>query len=120
VLADGSRQLRQLTLVRMAHLLPESTLVALMVRLPQLRLLRLLGCSAALSQERCQALVGQLQLYELQVDVVVDDGSGRARWMMRGLAEKWREARSVMSFLLVLALRTGAQAGTRAVCVGRV
>jgi hypothetical protein len=40
-----------------------------------LRLLRMLGCSAALSQERCQTLVGRLQLYELRVDVVVNDGS---------------------------------------------
>jgi hypothetical protein len=40
--------------------LAESTLVALMAAgLPQLRLLRLLGCGAALSQqERCQALWG--------------------------------------------------------------
>jgi hypothetical protein len=43
VLAGCSRQLRQLTLWGMAHL-PESTLVALMAGLPQLRLLRLLGC----------------------------------------------------------------------------
>jgi hypothetical protein len=95
VLACCSRQLRQLTLWGMAYL-PESTLLALMVGLPQLRLLRLLGCSAdlseELSQERCQALVGQLQLYELQVDVVVKDGSGRARWMMARLLERWREA----------------------------
>jgi hypothetical protein len=62
--------------------LPESTLVALMVGLPQLWLLRLLGCSTALSQERCQALLGQLGLYGLQVDVVVGDGSGGAVWMM--------------------------------------
>jgi hypothetical protein len=72
--------------------LPESTLVALMAGLPQLRLLRLLGCSTAQSQERCQALVGQLGLYDLQVDVVVDDGSGRAKWMMGQLAERWRKA----------------------------
>jgi hypothetical protein len=70
--------------------LPESTLVALMVGLPQLRRRRLLGCSAALSQERCQALVGQLQVYELLVDVVVDDGLCRARWMMERLEERWR------------------------------
>jgi hypothetical protein len=76
----------------MADLHAESTLVALMVGLPQLRLLRLLGCSVALSQGRCQALVGQLQLYDLQLDVVVGDGSGRARWMMEQLAERWREA----------------------------
>jgi hypothetical protein len=91
VLAGCSRQLRQLTLEGMAGL-PESTLVALMVGLPQLRLLRLLGCNAALSQERCQALVGRLQLYELQVDVVVNDGSERADWFMRELRGRWREA----------------------------
>jgi hypothetical protein len=90
VLAGGSRQLRQLTLMGMADL-PESTLVALMVGLPQLRLLCLLCCSAALSQGRCQALVGQLQLYELQVDVVVDDWSASAGWMMTQLAERWRD-----------------------------
>jgi hypothetical protein len=67
--------------------------VALMAGLPKLRLLRLLGCSPALSQERCQALVGRLQLHELQVDVVVDDGLGRAKWMMEQLLEeRWREA----------------------------
>jgi hypothetical protein len=31
-------------------------------------------------------------LFELQVDVVVDDGSARAEWMMRELGERWREA----------------------------
>jgi hypothetical protein len=31
--------------------------------------------------------VGQLRLYELQVDVVVDDGSGRAKWVMQELGE---------------------------------
>jgi hypothetical protein len=91
VLAGGSRQLRQLALEGVANL-PESTLVALMVGLPQLRLLRLLGCSVALSQECCQALVGQLQLYRLQADVVVDDGSGRAGWMIKRLARRWMEA----------------------------
>jgi hypothetical protein len=63
-----------------------------MAGLPQLRLLRLLGCSAALSQECCQALVGRLQLYVLQVDLVVKDLSGRAQPMTKGLAESWREA----------------------------
>jgi hypothetical protein len=79
----GCRQLKQLTLVGMVGL-QEGTVVALMM-LPRLRLLRLLGCSPGLSQKRCQALVGQLRLYELQVDVVVDDGSARTRWMMRKL-----------------------------------
>jgi hypothetical protein len=46
--------------------------------------------------------VGQLRLYEVQVDVVVADGSGRAKWMMQelgGLSDvegleggRWREA----------------------------
>jgi hypothetical protein len=91
VLAGCSRQLRQLTLGGVGHL-AERTLVALMAGLPQLLLLRLLGCRGALSQERCQALVGRLQLYGLQVDVVVNDGSGRAEWMITGLEERWREA----------------------------
>jgi hypothetical protein len=86
----GCRQLRQLTLVGMVGLL-EGVLAALML-LPQLRLLRLLGCSPELSQERCRALVGQLGLWGLQVDVVVDDGSARALWMMQQLVERWREA----------------------------
>jgi hypothetical protein len=90
----GCRQLRQLTLEGMADL-PDSALLALMVGPLQLRLMRLLGCSAALSQERCQALVGQLGLYELQVDVVVKDRSGRAQWMMEQLAERWREVSEV-------------------------
>jgi hypothetical protein len=73
--------------------LAESTLMAGLPQLRLLRLLRLLGCSAALSQERCHALVGRLQLYGLQVDLVVDDGSGRAGWMMaRLVAERWMEA----------------------------
>jgi hypothetical protein len=82
-LLSGCRQLKQLTLVGMVGLL-EGTVAALML-LPRLRLLRLLGCSPGLSQERCQALMGQLRLYELQVDVVVDDGLARARWMMSKL-----------------------------------
>jgi hypothetical protein len=86
----GCRQLKQLTLEGMVGLL-EGTVAALML-LPTLRLLRLLGCSPGLSQERCQALVGQLRLYKLQVDVVVDDGSARAEWMVRKLGESWREA----------------------------
>jgi hypothetical protein len=98
-LMAGCRQLKQLNLVAMTGL-QEGTVGALM-QMPRLRLLRLLDCSPGLSQERCQALAGQLRLYELQVDVVVDDGSGRAEWMMsklggrggRGaLGERWREA----------------------------
>jgi hypothetical protein len=90
VLMSGCKQLKQLTLVNLVGLL-EGTLAALMP-LPRLRLLRLLGCSPGLSQERCQALLGQLRLYELQVDVVVDDGTGRADWMIRELVCVWREA----------------------------
>jgi hypothetical protein len=41
----------------------------------------------AMGQEQCQALVGRLGLQELQVDVVVGDGSLRAEWMMERLAE---------------------------------
>jgi hypothetical protein len=33
-----------------------------------------------------------LRLFELQVDMVVGDGSARARWMIRKLGEGWREA----------------------------
>jgi hypothetical protein len=84
VLLTGCRQLKQLTLVGMTGL-QEGTVVALMM-LPRLRLLRLLGCSLGLSQERCQA---QLRLCELQVDVVVGDGLARARWMMINLGAIW-------------------------------
>jgi hypothetical protein len=54
-------------------------LAALMAGLPQLRLLRLLGCNPEPSQERCQALVGRLGLWGLQVDAVVYDGTARAK-----------------------------------------
>ncbi len=84
-------QLKQLTL-RGVKQLPESTLAALMAGLTRLRLLRLLSCSPELSQERCQALVGRLGLWALQVDAVVDDGSARASWMIVKLAKRWREA----------------------------
>ena len=91
-LAAGCSQLRQLTLWG-ASPLSEQMLVALMAGLPQLRLLRLLGCDPELSQERCQALVGRLGLWGLQVDVVVDDGSARAHWVIGELAAaRWREA----------------------------
>jgi hypothetical protein len=91
-LAAGCSQLRQLTL-RGISPLSEQMLAALMVGLPQLRLLRLLGCDPELSQERCQALVGRLGLWGLQVDAVVDDGSTWADWMIGELgAKRWREA----------------------------
>jgi hypothetical protein len=90
LLLAGCRQLRQLTL-RGVQGLSEGTLSALMM-LPSLRLLRLLGCDAALSQERCQALAGQLGRHRLQVDAVVDDGSLRAAWMIGRLADMWRDA----------------------------
>jgi hypothetical protein len=41
--------------------------------------------------EQCRALVGRLGLHQLQVDVVVDDGSLRAGWMMERLAEGWMD-----------------------------
>ena len=87
LLLAGCKQLRQLTL-QGAKGLSEGTLSALMM-LPSLQLLRRLGCDAALSQERCQALVGQLGRHRLQVDVVVDDGSLRAAWMAEEFEEGW-------------------------------
>jgi hypothetical protein len=60
-----------------------------LLRLPCLGLLRLLGCGTAVGQEQCQALAGRLGLQELQVDLVVGDGSLRAEWMRRRLAEGW-------------------------------
>jgi hypothetical protein len=62
-LAQGCRQLRQLTLQRIQQLSAD-TLPAL-IRLPGLRLLRLLGCSKAVCREQCQALVGRLGLHWL-------------------------------------------------------
>jgi hypothetical protein len=88
-LAAGCSQLRQLTLWDISPL-SEQMLAALMAGLPQLRLLRLLGCDPELSQERCQALVGRLGLWELQVDAVVYDGTARADWMIARLEERWR------------------------------
>jgi hypothetical protein len=91
-LAAGCSQLRQLTLWDIRPL-SEQMLAALMAGLPQLQLLRLLDCDPELSQERCQALVGQLGLWGLQVDVVVDDGTARADWLIVELARaRWREA----------------------------
>jgi hypothetical protein len=90
----GCSRLKQLTLEGVRQL-PESTLVALMGGLQRLRLLRLLGCSPELSQQRCQALVGRLGLWALQVDVVVRDstaGLERADWMIAKLGERWAEA----------------------------
>jgi hypothetical protein len=86
-LARGCSRLRRLTLQGIEGLSAD-TLPALM-RLPCLRLLRLLGCSPAVGQEQCQALVGRLGLQELQVDVVVVDGLPRAGWMKARLAEGW-------------------------------
>ena len=85
-------RLEQLTLVGM-EALEEDTLVALMRGLTRLRLLRLLGCNAAVSQERCQALVGQLGLWQLQVDVVRDmwQFTGQHTWMITELEERWAE-----------------------------
>jgi hypothetical protein len=91
----GCRQLKQLTLYNRYNDVAEpeeAALVALMRGLPKLRLLRLLACSKQLSQDRCQALVGQLGLCALQVDVVVADGSARAEEMLAALEAQWREA----------------------------
>jgi hypothetical protein len=88
-LAQGCKRLERLTL-RGVKRLSVDMLPALM-QLPSLRLLRLLGCSEAVGQEECRALAGQLGLRELQVEVVVDDGSQRAVWMIKRLAERWRE-----------------------------
>ncbi len=68
---------RQLTLSGISNL-STGTTAALML-LPRLRLLHLLGCNPCFSQDEAQALVGQLQALDLQVDVVVRDGSVRAR-----------------------------------------
>jgi hypothetical protein len=87
--AQGCRQLRQLTLQGIGRLTGDT--VATLMQLPRLRLLRLLGCAQEVGQERCQALVGQLGLWQLQVDVVVGDRSERADWMIGELAGRWRE-----------------------------
>jgi hypothetical protein len=87
VLLAGCSRLRQLTLRGVKGL--SEVLVCALMMLPSLRLLQLLGCNAALSQERCQALVGQLGRHQLQVDVVVDDGSLRAAWMAEEFEEGW-------------------------------
>ncbi len=82
-------QLKQLTLSGVEGL-GTGTIAALML-LPRLKLLRLLGCDPGFSQAQAQALVGQLQLYDLQVDVVPGDDSVRAGWVMRVLEGRWRE-----------------------------
>jgi hypothetical protein len=67
-------------------------MLLVLMRLPCLRLLRLQGCSEAVGQEQCQALLGRLGLHQLQVDVVVfADGSLRAGWMMERLSEGWMD-----------------------------
>jgi hypothetical protein len=88
-LAQGCSRLRRLTLQGIKGL--SADMLPALMRLPCLRLLRLLGCSKVVGQEQCQALVGRLGLRELQVDVVVDDMSLRAEWMMERLAEGWME-----------------------------
>lgn len=80
---------KQLTLSG-AGSLSIGTIAALML-LPRLRLLRLLGCDPGFSQAQAQVLVGQLQVYELQVDVVPGDDSVRAGWEVRKLEGRWRE-----------------------------
>jgi hypothetical protein len=87
-LALGCSRLRRLTLQGIQQL--SADMLPALMRLPCLRLLRLLGCGKAVCLEQCQALVGRLGLQELQVDVVVAaDGSLRAEWMMDRLAEGW-------------------------------
>jgi hypothetical protein len=84
-LAQGCNRLRRLTLRGIEGLSADTALPALM-RLPCLRLLRLLGCGMAVGQ----TLVGRLGLHQLQVDVVVvADGLLRAEWMMDRLAQGW-------------------------------
>ena len=56
----------------------------------QLFLEVLLGCAAA-NQERGQALVGQLGLWELQVDVVPHTRWDDFGWMAFELWQRWRE-----------------------------
>jgi hypothetical protein len=87
-LAQGCSRLRRLKLQGTERL--SADMLPALMRLPCLRLLRLLDCGQAVGQEQCQALVGQLGLQELQVDVVVAaDGSLRAEWMMDRLARGW-------------------------------
>jgi hypothetical protein len=87
-LAQDCSGLRRLTLQGIQRL--SADMLPALMRLPCLRLLRLLGCGEAVGQEQCQALVGQLGLHWLQVDVVVAaDGSLRAVWMIKRLAEGW-------------------------------
>jgi hypothetical protein len=88
-LAQGCSRLRRLTLQDIEGL--SAGMLPALMRLPCLRLMRLLGCGEAVDQEQCQALLGRLGLQELQVDVVVfADGSLRTGWMMERLARGWR------------------------------
>ena len=90
LLAQGCRQLRQLTLQGMGQL--STDMLRALMLLPELRLLRLLGCcGSAASQEACQALLGQLRCYQLQVAVVEDAVRSAGRWMVGQLAEGWRQ-----------------------------
>ena len=88
-LAQACRRLRRLTLQGIWRL--SADMLPALMRLPCLRLLRLLGCSPAVGQEQCRALVGRLGLQQLQVDVVVDDDSLRAWWMIEKLGEAWKD-----------------------------
>jgi hypothetical protein len=84
-LAQGRSRLRRLKLQDIKGL--SADMLPALMRLPWLRLLRLLGCGEAVGQEQCQALVGRPGLRELQVDVVVADGSLRAGWMIEQFKE---------------------------------
>jgi hypothetical protein len=89
-LAQGCKRLERLTLRGVKRLSVD--MLPALLRLPSLRLLRLLGCSEAVGQEECRALASSLGVvHQLQVDVVVADWSCRAEWMMLELGKGWRD-----------------------------
>ena len=92
-LLAACRQLQQLTLVQVESVTAD-LVAALVAAAPQLRLGRLLCCPGAPSQAQCQALLGQWQRHDLQLDVVPDDDGMSARicWAMRELAGQWDKA----------------------------
>ncbi len=97
-LAAGCRALKWLTLVWVAPL-SHDVVAALMAALKALRWLRLLACQGGPSQEQCQAMLGQLQLYELLVDVVEEGqwymGCVQARCLLKELGKQWMEESSL-------------------------
>jgi hypothetical protein len=89
-LASGCSRLQQLTLSQVGPV--DVDAAAALMALPRLRSLQLLQCQGAPSQEECQALVGRLGLWRLQVDSLPGDGSLRSAWMSDKLqAEARRE-----------------------------